>query len=877
MSAPFGAAHDAMSSTRPPAGVPELDDVAGQWVDAEELAHLPSLRNQFGQGHVNHDMTSMSWLAAPPYTFGYHTGVLRVDGEVLRAQRFRWKPWGVTREHAGDAVTVRTDTRMAFKRDQLLWHIELTNTGSEAATHAVEQDLFAMVAHTEIGWGWLYDVPWTADNYHDFMTLERIRATTGGDVGGPYMLGPGQRRLRLGKPRLPGIQRDSDTEVMELANELPRHVSPDTIYPYNRGARVTVRGIRCGFPIDGEFRLAPEDEVVLDAFALTAGQTIEFEVRPDARDDTGVILTHGNHPDSLQVGLDGGRLWFGHAGEKEYATHEMTPGIWHAVALAIAVDHVALSINGRTVARTTHWTLSSRWKSLSDGTLVSVTDGRSPARACYAFGTTPDAIEEIGAGARAIWNVDLLPGETRTIEVACAYGCDDDVATAASEVAGDFAARFAAVELGYRELWASMFTPGNGEFSGHLPTLQAADPGVGKAYYMGALLALYMRNVRISATEPIFLTGGPRLGATANYFWDHTEWSRLYALLEPRGLRSWLLRALSSPYDTCFGFDTRSGAPLGNNYASNDYALFRLIEHYVAVTGDMAFLDEPAGSKTVLSHLEGLAYGWRDKRTADTGGALADFGSDPWLLLECVPDYVNVVASFNAAYVGMMRAYAGLLRTLGNDGKAEIAEAQASELATAVLDLAVPDGRWEVRHPHHSDTIGHCLDFGLVSSYLHEDLTEEQRRAMVDFVTTKLLDSTWMRALALDDPAAPCANRPDHGATGAFGAWPGTTAYGLAKLGRPDLAARLLAVVHASASGGLWGQAQEIVEGDRGKRVRVAEAGVSNRDAIAGVGIAEAVVSGLFGFEPSFREPVRDLRNQREADGVGKLSHINIR
>ena len=94
-----------------------------------------------------------------------------------------------------------------------------------------------MVAQTDTGWGWLYDVPWTGGNYHDFMTLERIRASVTREPGSAYLLGPGPRRLRLGKPRLPGIQRDADTEPMSLAYELPRHVSQDTVYPYRRRRR----------------------------------------------------------------------------------------------------------------------------------------------------------------------------------------------------------------------------------------------------------------------------------------------------------------------------------------------------------------------------------------------------------------------------------------------------------------------------------------------------------------------------------------------------------------------------------------------------------------------------------------------------------------
>lgn len=879
-------AGDDAACNHTPAGVPDLDEVAGNWVDAADLAHLPSLRNQWGQGHVNSDLSSLSWLAAPPYSFGYHTGVLRVDGVTLPAQRYRWKPWGVQREHTGPRMTVRTDTRMVLEQDLVVWQIEIANTGDEPLECSVSQDLFAMVAHTDIGWGWLYDVPWTAGNYHDFMTLERIRASVTPEPAAAYLLGPGPRRLRLGKPRLPGIQRDADTEPMSLAYELPRHVSQDTLYPYRDAAAATVRNIRCrdagiDTPIliaSAEIALHQASDVTLRTFELRTGQVIELELCFDALDHSGIVLTHGNHPDSLQLGVEAGRLWFGISGEKEYASTDVVAGRWYDIAIALDSDRVAMRLDGDEVAATRHWSASPRWKSIAEDSLVSIADNCSPARASYGFDPVPSSLEDSGAGARASWTVSLDAGQTVTIGVVCAYGSDAlDVASAAARAAQDFPGTLTSSELGYRDLWLSAFTPGNPHFSGHLPTLRFADAGLAKSYYMAALLALYMRNTRISASEPIFLTGGPRLGPTTTYFWDHTEWSRLYALLEPAGMRSWLHRALSSPYDASFGFDTRNGGPLGNHYAANDYALYRLVEHYICVTGDVEFLDEQAGSLTVLAHLERLAYGWKARRTAATGGILADFGADPWALLECVPNYVNVVASLNAAYAGMTRSFAGLLRTLGRAEAAAAAEAEAHTLARAVIAMSLPNGRWQIRHRASTESIGHCLDFGLVAAHLHADLSEAQRFEAVRFVSEKLLASTWMRALALDDPAAPVSNRPDHGAGGAFCAWPGVTAHGLAKLGRADLAAQLLSVVHESASGGLWGQAMEIVTDGSGQRVRVAEDGVSNRDSIAGVATAEAVVSGLFGFEPSFRSRLgASLPDSIDVPHVGCLSNINV-
>jgi hypothetical protein len=216
---------------------------------------------------------------------------------------------------------------------------------------------------------------------------------------------------------------------------------------------------------------------------------------------------------------------------------------------------------------------------------------------------------------------------------------------------------------------------------------------------------------------------------------------------------------------------------------------------------------------------------------------------------------------------------------VGRHAEAATADTEADTMAAALLEMALPDGRWQIRHPATSESIGHVLDFGLVAAHLHDDLTEAQRAEMIRFVSQKLLAATWMRALALDDPAAPLANRPDHGSAGAFGAWPGVTAHAFAKLGRTDLAVHLLGSVHESASGGLWGQAMEIMTDERGPWVRVAEDGVSNRDSVAGVATAEAVLSGLFGFEPTFRTtPAADPPpDSIHVAGVGTLSNINIR
>ncbi|WP_377273238.1 hypothetical protein [Peterkaempfera sp. SMS 1(5)a] len=865
-------------------GVPDLDDVAGHWVDAAEIAHLPTLRNQQGQGHVNTDLTSASWLVAPPFTFGYHTGALHVDGRTPAAQRFLWKPWGVVREHRGDGLLLRTDTRLALSRDLLLWQITVTNEGAEARTVELSQDLYAMVAHTEVGYGWLYDVPWNHGNHHDFMALERIRATTSGRAAS-YLLSPASRRLRLGRPRIPGIQRDEDQGPMLLDDALPSHFSHDKEPEPRIGVAGTVRALRVESG-DGEavlelgepVTLTPDGEAVFDAFVLTAGTTIGFDLRLDAAGQSGTVLTHGNHPDSLQIGVEDGRLWLGITGEREFGTAELSEGSWHRVSVRVEADHAVLVLDGAEIARTGHWSTSRRWSSQVTDGLLAVEDSRSAARAAYAFSGPSPRLTATGAGGRAEWSCRVEPGQSLTLRIVCAYGTDAaQVRAEARAAAQDFDATMRAGEDGWRQHWTHVFTPGNPDFSGHLPTLTTDDAGLATTYYMGALQLLYMRNTRIRPGEPVFLTGGPRLGPTTTYFWDHCEWSRMYALLEPAGLRSWLLRVLAGPYQDSFGIDARSGGPLGNAYSANHYALFRLIEHYVCITGDTAFLDTTTGGATVLDHLERLGFGWRGKRRPATGGVLADFGDDAWQLLECVPTYRGVVAGFNGAYVGTTRALAGLYRQRGRDADADRTEAEARELADAVLDLYAGDGRWRIRRPDGTDTIGHCLDFGLVAAYLYRDLDPQVRREMADFVESDLLVGGWMRALSLNDPIAGASDRPDHGAAGAFCAWPGVTAHGLARLGFRDRALALLRGLSSAASGGLWGQAMEIVTGADGHpRAQVAERGVSNRESIAGAAGAEAVMSALFDVNPSFADGRRpgSLPDTVTVDGIGTLSGL---
>ncbi|MFJ4989305.1 hypothetical protein ACIP9H_36600 [Streptomyces sp. NPDC088732] len=845
------------------AGVPPLDGLAGDWIPADRLAHLPSLRNQWGQGHVNADLTSLSWLAFPPYSGGYHTGVLRIDGRPLAAERLRWSPWGVERAATRGALTVHTEVRMGYERSRLLWRITLRNTSARAVRTRVEQELLAMFAHHGTDWGWLYGTPWNHGHHHDFYATERLRAEVLADRPRQVQTLPhGERWLRLGSPRIPGIQRDEDAAPMLLESELPDHSAPDADRVREPGAPCLVDRLEVRRP-DGTvtpvgtevagWTVRPGTDLRVGTTALGAGDVLAFRVRVDRAAAHGIVITHGNHPDSATIGLDEGRPFLRIGGEQVGADVALTTGRWHRIELRLGDDGARLEVDGTERARTRPWWEGQRWTArVTDGALC-VADSRSPARSAYAFAEPPATLTANGARGLAHWDLRLAPGQAHVLEFVLDIGTSrEETRGAATATAHAFEAGFAGIAERWRTTWRHAFTPGNPEFSGHLPTLHTDDADLARTYYLGALLAVYLRNTRVSRTGPVFLTGGPRLGPTTTFFWDQSEFARTAALLEPRGLRAWLLAALAQPYDHCHSFDTHNLLPVGNHYAANDHALFRTVTAYVTVTGDTGLLAERAGDRGVLDHLRAMAFRPRERRARYADGILADLGSDAWELLECVPNYRDAVVSFNAGYAGMLRSLGTLLRSVGSDAEAAEAEAEGAELARAVLGQYAGDGRWRISHPQGTDVIGHCLDFVLVAADMTGDLTPAHREEMVGFVTGRLLDGDWMRALDPRDPVAPFSDRPDHGAAGAFAAWPGATAYGLCRLGRPDLAAGILRRAHRTTSGALWGQAMEVTPDGS---YRVAERGVSNRESVAAVAVTEAVLGGLFGIAAEVLRP----------------------
>jgi hypothetical protein len=144
-----------------PAGVPTLDEMASDWKNAAELEQFPSIHNFNGQMLVNKDFASISWLASPPFSQGFHSGALKLDGKVPVAERFRWYPYQAVRSGSAGGVALETINRMVFDARGVLWRITISNTQPRALSGKLSLDLIGAISKLTASnsWDWAYAQP----------------------------------------------------------------------------------------------------------------------------------------------------------------------------------------------------------------------------------------------------------------------------------------------------------------------------------------------------------------------------------------------------------------------------------------------------------------------------------------------------------------------------------------------------------------------------------------------------------------------------------------------------------------------------------------------------------------------------------------------
>jgi hypothetical protein len=352
----------------------------------------------------------------------------------------------------------------------------------------------------------------------------------------------------------------------------------------------------------------------------------------------------------------------------------------------------------------------------------------------------------------------------------------------------------------------SIFTPGNGRYSGHMPLLETSDDDVRRVYLTGILGVTYFRrDSPFSAYGRAYGTLMPRYWETASFLWDYSLSSLVHALLDPVCMKKHLELWMKLDIHQFFGTDWLTGAGLGQWYSVNDFAMTVISHDYLRFSGDAGWLDSSVGDREVLDYLSSYASNYRKFRTRH---GLADYGGLN-NLLECVDSYLHEVASLNAANVYNLRINADLHEHRGNAALARDMRHEADELLSRVMELYVDGkGTWNARFPDGGmHEVAHVYDFITILNRVGDRLPERVRREMVDFFARELQTPTWMHALSCNDDNAPFSIRPDHQWTGAYTAWPAQAVTGLYRVGEVDRAFAWLKGLSKSANQGPFGQA----------------------------------------------------------------------
>jgi hypothetical protein len=139
--------------------IPSLEEVSGVWLSADTAAMEPSIRNFRGVALANRDLTSVSWFVSAPYSGGYHTGVMKINGKTPMVSMFRWQPYQALRKGETDNFEILSSTRMLPDDNAIMWKIDITNMAKEDRDINISLDLIGFISKYGGDWQWWYPYP----------------------------------------------------------------------------------------------------------------------------------------------------------------------------------------------------------------------------------------------------------------------------------------------------------------------------------------------------------------------------------------------------------------------------------------------------------------------------------------------------------------------------------------------------------------------------------------------------------------------------------------------------------------------------------------------------------------------------------------------
>jgi len=495
----------------------------------------------------------------------------------------------------------------------------------------------------------------------------------------------------------------------------------------------------------------------------------------------------------------------------------------------------------------------------------------------YTFDNKPDSIRNKGENAEALWQVNLKPGEKRIISYVLCIDKDEKTAVSNSKKWNlNFAQSFRDAKALWENRWKDAFTPGNKSYSGYLPTFETSDKNLYELYYLSVVSFLETQQNNVYPTLEIAFGSNNEWAKNQAYFWEISQFSDIYALLEPKGLKAFIKMCMDVNIDNGNAIDYNNGHIVNHWYAVNDYALFKTIDSYVRINKDFDFLKTKYNGKTVFEQIYDCATKWEKRFNKDYG--LADYGKDPWSFFEALPDYIHFVPAMNAQNVWMLRKMAEYDKLYGKGLDTNRLLEKADMIASGVKSLYISgEGVWKVKYPDGKFVVSrHSYDFLTIGMTMNEDLSPQMKNEMIRFVETELLtQSDFMRAMSLKDQAALNSDRSDHGPVGCYIGWPALTVQAIADFGQFEKAKTILSNFRNAFVESGMGQAMEFLVpmGSTEHINRIgARAGASF--ILSGSDYANTIIDGLMGYKPSIDGKLNPYMPDSNRYFNGKLKNI---
>ncbi|MCY2954335.1 MAG: hypothetical protein NTU53_20580 [Planctomycetota bacterium] len=426
------------------------------------------------------------------------------------------------------------------------------------------------------------------------------------------------------------------------------------------------------------------------------------------------------------------------------------------------------------------------------------------------------------------------PGERASLWLAFAMGSEVEAAAACQAIASDPAAAIRQAHDEHARRVRGLFEK--------LPRMESSDHMLARWYLRSLVHFLTNRwDLPESALHPYYGTGSVNGGCICCYLWNYGETWEIMPLYDAAAHREHIKQFLRNDMSAHFAFDPISGKAFGPWYPVNQEKLVGLVYYYVKNTGNLAFLGEKAGDKTVLEHVIAQAC-CRDDLSKPA--ELIDYGpSNSHLELRRGFPYNHKMPDLNG------RRYASYLMAARLAG---LAGRPAPELVRRAADVKklLKEQLWNDRQqwlnfigPKGRDTRWTNQMFKLFGSGVLDDQMEKGLLSHLN--EREFLSQYGLHSLAKHDIAYDPADI-DNGGPGSCTSFPPQIAERLYKSGHADVAEDLVRRTR------WWGDCLPYW-GDS----IVADKKEYRKDTplqctVDGVAIAQCVIFGMFGIEASF-------------------------